>query len=126
MRSSCWGAHSGGCTARRRNGGETRDFTANGNSHFWPSYNAAYQHTTQSALRGHEAAVPAKQWGLARLPPGLCASNSVELPLLGIASPPPHQKQPVSFPLTRGEQSVGLSLADPAAAPQAAGLPVAL
>ena len=43
-----------------------------------------------------------------------------ELPLLGIASPRRHQKQPVSLPLARGEQSVGLSPADPLAAPRQA------
>lgn len=52
-----------------------------------------------------------------------CVQAGPELMLLGIASPCHHQKQPVSLPLARGEQPVGLSPEDPIAAPrQAAGL----
>lgn len=76
-----------------------------------------------SVLEGRDVALPAEHGGLTRLPPGGCVQAGPELPLLGIASPHRHQKQPVSLPLARGEQSVGLSPADPLADPrQAAGL----
>lgn len=128
MRSSCWGGHLGGRTVPHRNGtAETEGEPQTSQQMAIPISGRVKKLliTTPhkpSAPEGRDVAVAAEPGGgLALLPPGLRAGRAGAA-AVGDCQFPPHQKQPVSLLLPRGERSVGLSPADPAAAPQAAGL----